>query len=97
MTRAPPITSDSTRLDLDRSAPATDRRVVAAIAVSAFLAMIPVTMLVPALKEAVGERFGASAFWTHSFMSVNMIGAVMAAPWMRISGSCTSVAASRIR
>ncbi len=82
MTRATPITTDSTRFDLDRSAPATDRRITAAIAASAFLAMIPVTMLVPALKEAVGERFGASPFWTHSFMSVNMIGAVMAAPWI---------------
>ena len=39
-----------------------------------------VTMLVPVLRELVAERFQVSAFWTHSFMSVNMIGAVLAAP-----------------
>ena len=63
------------------------RRVAAALAVVLFLSMVPVTMLVPVLKELVSDRFNASPFWTHSFMSINMIGAVIAAPieghWLR--------------
>lgn len=47
-----------------------------------FAAMVPVTMLVAPLKELISIRYGASAFWTHSFMSVNMIGAIIAAPIM---------------
>lgn len=43
-------------------------------------AMAPVAMLVAPLKELVGERYGASPFWVHSFMSVNMVGAIAAAP-----------------
>lgn len=46
------------------------------------LTMLPVTMIVPALKESVALRFGASTFWTHAFMSVNMIGAILATPWI---------------
>lgn len=53
---------------------------VLAMASLAFGCMLPVTMLVPALKELVAVRYGASAFWTHSFMSINMIGAILAAP-----------------
>ncbi len=45
-----------------------------------FLAMLPVTMLVPVLRELVAVRFQTGPFATHSFMSVNMIGAVIAAP-----------------
>jgi MFS family permease len=43
--------------------------------------MLPVTMMVPVLKEIVADRFGGSSFWSHAFMSVNMIGAVVAAPF----------------
>ncbi|MFQ5429380.1 MAG: MFS transporter, partial [Phycisphaerae bacterium] len=45
-----------------------------------FFCMVPVTLLVAPLKELVALPYGASSFWTHSFMSVNMIGAVLAAP-----------------
>ncbi|MCG8408378.1 MAG: MFS transporter [Phycisphaerales bacterium] len=47
-----------------------------------FIAMVPVTMLVAPLKELISLRYGASAFATHSFMSVNMIGAIIFAPLM---------------
>jgi MFS family permease len=55
-------------------------RAVVTTGILLFLSMLPVTLLVAPLKELIAERYGASAFWTHSFMSVNMIGAVMAAP-----------------
>lgn len=55
-------------------------RAVAPLSVVIFLSMLPVTMLVPVLKEIVAERFAASTFWVHSFMSVNMVGALLAAP-----------------
>ncbi|MCH8913788.1 MAG: MFS transporter, partial [Planctomycetes bacterium] len=42
--------------------------------------MLPVTMLVPVLKQVVADRFEVSTFWTHSFMSINMVGAIVAAP-----------------
>lgn len=45
-----------------------------------FLTMLPVTMIVPVLREIVTVRMGAGKFWTHAFMSANMIGAVIAAP-----------------
>lgn len=55
-------------------------RAVAVLGLMLFLSMVPVTLLVAPLKELVGGRFGASPFWTHSFMSVNMVGAILAAP-----------------
>jgi MFS family permease len=45
-----------------------------------FTLMIPVTMLVPALKQLIDIQFNAGPFWTHSFMSINMIGAIVASP-----------------
>jgi len=42
--------------------------------------MAPVTLPVPVLRSLVGERFAVSEFLTSIFMSVNMIGAVIAAP-----------------
>lgn len=55
-------------------------KIAVPLAATLFLTMLPVTMLVPVLKELVADRFNASSFWTHSFMSINMIGAVLAAP-----------------
>ncbi|MEE9297021.1 MAG: MFS transporter [Phycisphaerae bacterium] len=55
-------------------------RHAAALGVALFLAMLPVTMMVPVLKELISDRFAAGSFWTHSFMSMNMIGAVLFAP-----------------
>ncbi|HKK51117.1 MAG TPA: MFS transporter, partial [Myxococcota bacterium] len=42
--------------------------------------MAPVTLPVPILRELVGERFAVSELLTSLFMSVNMIGAALAAP-----------------
>ena len=44
------------------------------------LTMLPVTMLVPVLKELVGVRFQVSSFWTHLFMSTSLIGAIIFSP-----------------
>ena len=62
-----------------RSGSAT-RSIAAALGGAIFLSMLPVTMMVPVLKELVGDRFAAGSFWVHSFMSINMIGAVIFAP-----------------
>jgi len=42
--------------------------------------MAPVTMPVPVLRELVQERFAVSEFLTSLFMSVNMVGGLLAAP-----------------
>ena len=42
--------------------------------------MAPVTLPVPILRELVGERFEVSELLTSLFMSVNMVGAAIAAP-----------------
>lgn len=42
--------------------------------------MMPVTLPVPILRGLVGERFAVSELATSLFMSINMIGAVFAAP-----------------
>lgn len=55
-------------------------RHAAALGVALFLAMLPVTMMVPVLKELISDRFATGSFWTHSFMSMNMMGAVLFAP-----------------
>ncbi len=60
--------------------PVSVRRIVVPISVATFLIMLPVTMLVPLLTQVVADRFAVSTFWTHSFMSINMVGAVVAAP-----------------
>ncbi len=44
------------------------------------LTMLPVTMIVPALKELVGVRFQVGAFWVHAFVSTSLIGATLFAP-----------------
>ncbi len=46
----------------------------------ATLILLPVTLPVPVLRELVQERFGVSEFLTSAFMSVNMVGAFLAAP-----------------
>ncbi|RIK68942.1 MAG: MFS transporter [Planctomycetota bacterium] len=55
-------------------------RAVATLGLMLFLSMVPVTLLVAPLKELVGVRYGAGSFWTHSFMSINMVGAILASP-----------------
>ncbi len=55
-------------------------RVGLRIGLTLFLTMLPVTMIVPVLRELVSLRMGASSTWAHLFMSVNMIAAVLCAP-----------------
>ena len=50
------------------------------IGLLAISVMAPVTLPVPILRELVGVRFEVSEFLTSLFMSVNMIGAAIAAP-----------------
>ena len=51
-----------------------------ALAMLALWIMAPVTLPVPVLRELVQERFSVSEFLTSLFMSVNMVGALFAAP-----------------
>jgi len=54
---------------------------VALMGVLAISIMMPVTLPVPILRELVGERFAVSELLTSLFMSINMIGAAIAAPF----------------
>lgn len=42
--------------------------------------MVPVTLPVTVLRGLVQDRFDVSVLWTSAFMSINMVGAVLAAP-----------------
>ncbi len=64
----------------ESASPISSRRVAVILGGLTFLTMLPVTMMVPVLKETVAVRFSASHFWTVSFMWINMVGAVVAAP-----------------
>lgn len=55
-------------------------RRVLPLAVLALFIMAPVTMPVPVLRALVQERFAVSELLTSLFMSVNMLGALLAAP-----------------
>ena len=50
------------------------------LGVFAALMLVPVTLPVPVLRGLVQERFQVSAFETSVFMSINMVGAFLAAP-----------------
>ncbi|MGI9591293.1 MAG: MFS transporter [Myxococcota bacterium] len=53
---------------------------ILALGVVAFLILLPVTLPVSVLRAFVYERFGVSELMTSLFMSINMVGAVLAAP-----------------
>jgi len=53
---------------------------IAGLGVLAVLVLLPVTLPVPVLRELVQHRFGVSELATSAFMSVNMVGAFLAAP-----------------
>jgi MFS family permease len=53
---------------------------IAGLGLLAVMVLLPVTLPVPVLRELVQERFGVSEFLTSAFMSVNMVGAFLAAP-----------------
>lgn len=48
------------------------------------LTMLPVTMIVPVLKELVSIRYQVGNFWSHAFMSTSLVGAVLFAPFAGI-------------
>lgn len=53
-------------------------------AVGILLTMLPVTMIVPVLKELVSERFHLAPFWAHAFMSTSLAGSILLAPFAGI-------------
>jgi MFS family permease len=53
---------------------------IAGLGVLALLTLLPVTLPVPVLRELVQHRFGVSELATSAFMSINMVGAFVAAP-----------------
>jgi MFS family permease len=53
---------------------------LASLALLAVGIMAPVTMPVPVLRELVHDRFAVSELLTSLFMSINMVGALVAAP-----------------
>lgn len=59
---------------------AASRGLIVQLGLTVFLSMLPVTMLVPVLRELVAERFGGSTGWAHAFMSINLVGGLLAAP-----------------
>jgi MFS family permease len=68
-----PARPDSDPIPVSRSA-------LASLGLLAIAIMAPVTLPVPILRSLVGERFEVSELLTSLFMSVNMIGAALAAP-----------------
>ncbi len=53
---------------------------ILALGTVAFLILVPVTLPVSVLRAFVHDRFGVSELLTSLFMSINMVGAVLAAP-----------------
>jgi len=60
--------------------PCFGRARLAALGALALAIMVPVTLPVPVLREVVQERFAVGELLTSVFMSINMIGALFAAP-----------------
>ncbi len=61
------------------------------IALATILTLIPVTLLVPGLRELVQVQHGGSAAAAHAFMTINMLSGIVAVPivmrWQRRVGS----------
>jgi MFS family permease len=56
------------------------RRALVALFPLTVLTMLPVTGVVPVLKILVGDHYGVGPLATSLFMSINMVGALLAAP-----------------
>lgn len=63
----------------DPSTPYRGRR-IAVLGVLAVMILVPVTLPVTVLRGLIQERFGVGEFLASAFMSINMVGAVIAAP-----------------
>jgi MFS family permease len=55
-------------------------RPVLLLSIAMFLALVPVTLLVPGLTELVIDRHGGSEADAHAFMTVNMLAGMIAVP-----------------
>lgn len=66
-------------LSLRDGGPSPTRR-LAVLALVTFMTIVPVTLVVPVLKPLVQDRYGVGELATSLFMSVNMLGAILAAP-----------------
>jgi MFS family permease len=68
------------------------------IALATICTLIPVTLLVPGLRELVQVAHGGSASAAHAFMTVNMLSGIVAVPlvmrWQRRAGSVRAWVAS---
>lgn len=60
--------------------PEVSRARIVAFGVLALLTLVPVTLPVAVLRELVLERFAVSELATSTFMSINMVGAILTAP-----------------
>jgi MFS family permease len=67
-------------MEQESDTPSPSKRDLTILGILAISIMAPVTLPVPILRELVGERFEVSELLTSLFMSVNMIGAAVAAP-----------------
>lgn len=68
-------------MELDSEPQVVSKQRLAILGLLAISIMAPVTLPVPILRELVGVRFEVSEFLTSLFMSVNMMGAAIAAPF----------------
>jgi MFS family permease len=57
-------------------------RPIVVLSIAMFLALVPVTLLVPGLNELVIDRYGGSEGDAHAFMTVNMLAGLIAVPWL---------------
>ncbi len=71
------------------------RRALWALFPLTVLTMLPVTGVVPVLKILVGDHYGVGPMATSLFMSINMVGALLAAPllgaWSDRAGNTRSI------
>jgi MFS family permease len=68
-------------MELDSEAQAIPIQRLVILGLLSISIMAPVTLPVPILRELVGDRFEVSEFLTSLFMSVNMLGAALSAPF----------------
>lgn len=73
-------TKDGAAAELEAQPASAGARALLPLMAGMLATMMPVTMLVPVLKELVATRYGVSSSWAHLFMSANLVGALLFAP-----------------
>jgi MFS family permease len=76
----PPSPTARPEPPLERPQNDVSRATILGLGALALLTLVPVTLPVPVLREMVLERFSVSELATSTFMSINMVGAIIAAP-----------------